>query len=420
MQWFRDVAFRLVVGILNAPSTIANSVLWLIYGPGQNDQPLSDCIQAFDILSDVKPEFAMINQKEYFVNKYIGLKDLSYLDRDDVTLYSVTEQEFIFVRTAPGVDIFDTEEHPFVYNIQHKAAEEMLVATHEAVFQYLRTKPERDGSNIAYLHNPGRCGSTLVANMVAKTGQCEVQSEPTPVLNLSLMMNKKEKPVTRESREYLDLIKSTFLLLCPDVNKKYFIKPWGLETLSLFPLLHQALPGVKEILMCRDLRPTVLSFKKLIPEEWYQSVVPMKVSDLPANYRELWERVKGKEGDADDAFCFLILSEYHAFITETRDRDDIKSYSYESLIAQKELFTRSFLKEIGVGEEHVAAAMSALERDSQANSSTHNKKRTAGVKASVSDQTMEWAVKFAREEFGIELEGEEGRVVNMPHQWNKV
>ena len=44
----------------------------------------------------------------------------------------------------------------------------------------------------------------------------------------------------------------------------------------------------------------------------------------------------------------------------------------------------------------------------------------SGVKASVSDETMEWAVKLAKEEFGIELEGEKGRVVNMPHKWNMV
>ena len=420
MARFTILAYRLVAGILNAPSTIANSVLWLFYGPGKNDQPTSDCIQAFKILYDVKPQFAFINQKEFFVHKFTGLKDLSYLDRDDVTLYSVTEEEFIFVRTTPGINIFDMGEYPFVYNIQHKSAEEMLIATHEAVYQYLKTKPERDGSNIAYLHNPGRCGSTLVANMVSKTKQCEVQSEPTPVLNLSLIFNKKDQPVTRESREYLDLIKATFLLLCPDVNKKYFIKPWGIETMSLFPLLHQALPGIKEMLMCRDVRPTVLSFKKLIPEQIYKSIIPMKMSIQPPNYRDLWEEVKQGEGDPDEAFCFFILSTYHAYIKETRDRDDIKSYSYESLIEHKELFTKSFLKEIGVEEEYVQAAMSALEVDSQAKSSSHNQKRTAGVKASVSDKTMEWAVKFAKEEFGIELEGEKGRVLNMPHQWNKM
>ena len=354
------------------------------------------------------------------MHKFIGLKDLSYLNRDDVSLYSVTEEEFIFVRTTPGINMFDTEEYPFVYNIQHKSAEEMLIATHEAVYQYLKTKPERDGSNIAYLHNPGRCGSTLVANMISKTKQCEVQSEPTPVLNLSLIFNKKDQPVTRESREYLDLIRATFLLLCPDVNKKYFIKPWGIETMSLFPLLHQALPGIKEMLMCRDVRPTVLSFKKLIPEQIYKSIIPMKMSLQPPNYRDLWEKVKRGEGDPDEAFCFFILSTYHAYMEEIRDRDDIKSYSYESLIEHKELFTKNFLKEIGVEEEYVQAAMSALEVDSQAKSSSHNQKRTAGVKASVSDETMEWAVKVAKEEFGIELEGEKGKVVNMPHQWNKV
>ena len=237
------------------------------YGPGQND-PVTGRVRAHSILADMKPKSAIINEKSFLLHKFSGYRDVSYLDREDVTLYSVTEEEFVFLRTTPGVDIFDTEKHPFVYNIQHSSAEELLTAPHSTVFQYLRSKPERDGRNIAYLHNPGRCGSTLVAAMIFRTKQCVVLSEPTPVLHLALMFNRKEYPASRRTTEYVDLVRATLLLLCPDPDQLYFIKPWGLETLSLLPLIHQALPGTREMFMFRAIRPTVLSFKKLVSDIW--------------------------------------------------------------------------------------------------------------------------------------------------------
>ena len=124
-----------------------------------------------------------------------------------------------------------------------------------------------------------------------------------------------------------------------------------------------------------------------------------------------------KHGAGDEVWCFLILSEIHAYILETRDRDDIKSYSYESLLARKEEFTRSFLKDVGIGQEYVESALSALEKDSQANSGSHNQKKMAGVKTTVSGEAMEWASGLARKEFGIEMTVERGQILNVPNQW---
>ena len=418
MSWFSGIALKLVDGILTTPSKIALSVLWLFYGPGRDDFALG-CIQSYDILASVKPSYAMINEKNFFLHKFSGVKDVSYLDREDVTLYCVTEDEFVFVRTSPEVDIFDTEKYPFVYNIQHTSAEELLTAPHQTVFNYLKGKPARDGCNIAFLHNPGRCGSTAVAAMMFKTKQCVVQSEPTPVLSLALMFNKKDFPASRKSTEYLELVRATFLLLCPDPETIYFIKPWGIQTLSLLPLLHQALPGIKEMFMLRSIRPTVFSFKGLGgSQKVFDFMGNMAISWLPVNYRNLWENKK--RGHGDEAFCFLVLSQIHAYLQEVQDRSDIPSYSYESLKEDKEGFTRSLLADVGLGEEYLGAALSALEKDSQANSPSHNRGRTAGVeRTSIPETVMEWAAELARNEFGIEMVGDEGRIVNMPHPWEK-
>ena len=404
-------------GFLDKLSEVLQFIVWLLYGPRKKDL-LEGSVQGYDILADMKPRSAMINEKSFFLHKFIGLKDVSYLDRADVTLYSVTEDEFVFVRTKPEVDIFNTEKHPFIYNIQHSAAEEVLTASHNTVFQYLRSKPERDGKNISYLHNPGRCGSTLVAAMMFSTNQCVVLSEPTPALHLALMFNKKDYPASRKTVEYLEIVRATFLLLCPDPEKLYFIKPWGLQTLSLLPLLNQALPGIKEMFMFRSVQPTVLSFKKLVgSENFFELAGNWAISKFPVNYRNIWEKVK--RGKGDEVWCFLVLSQIHAYMLETQDRTDVRSYSYESLLKNKEAFARSLLKEVGVGEDYLGDALSALDRDSQANSVTHKKEKVAAVKMSIDADAIRWAKEVARNEFGLELVGDDGQISNMTHQWFK-
>ena len=128
--------------------------------------------------------------------------------------------------------------------------------------------------------------------------------------------------------------------------------------------------------MFRSVRPTVFSFKGLIPSENnFNFTGNMAITMLPVNYRNLWE--KKKCGGGDEAWCFLVLSQIHAYLQEVQDRSDIPSYSYESLKENKEGFTRSLLADVGLGEECLGAALSALEKDSQANSPVHNREKAA-------------------------------------------
>ena len=392
-------------------SKVFQPILYLLFGPRRFDSA-PGTVQSYEILADNQSFYAFKHTMGSFLLRFRGLKDVTYIDRGDVTLYTVTEEEFVFVRTRPGVDIYDVEQHPFLYDIQHSSAEELITAPHCTVFQHLKGKLARDGSNIAYLHNCGRCGSTLVATMMHKTKQCVVQSEPTAVINLAWMINEKDYPPSRKSVEYLEIVRATFLLICPDANKLYFIKPWGTHTLSLLPLLNQALPGIKELFMYRSIRPIGLSFKKMFHKLNFQRLGKTAVSLIPINYRVIWDKLKCKHGEK--SFFFVVLCQIHAYMTETQDRDDIKAYCYESLMENKEAFTLSLLQEVGIGVEYLEDALSALKRDSQANSDlTCRKTLSKEHNVTISSDVMEWVVRVAFNEFGIQLEGEEGRVNNI-------
>ena len=398
-------------------SRVFQPVLNSLFGPRISEQSKTK-ISSYTILADIKPFHAIhLREKRSFLLKFGCTKDLTYLDREDVTLYAVSEEEFVFVRTKPGVDLYNMEEHPFLYEIQHSSAVELLTASHGTIFEYLKSKPARDGSNISYVHNHGRCGSTLIATMMFKTKKCIVQSEPNPILSLSLMFNRQGFVVNRNTQKYLDLVRATFLLTCPDPHQLYFIKPWPIHTLSLLPLMKQALPGIRELFNCRSIKNTVISLKKLYGYN-LNGVANNMISLLPVNYRNIWKKIKCGKGD--EAWSFLLLCQVHAFILETQDREDIKTFSYESLVENKEEFTVKLLKEVGFGEECLHDALSALENHSQAKSEIISRLTSlAGVKdVSLSAQVMEWIVRTGNEEFELDIDAESGKFMEFSEKHN--
>ncbi|KAL5260614.1 hypothetical protein ACHWQZ_G010683 [Mnemiopsis leidyi] len=389
---------------------VLQPILSFFFAPRTSEASKNN-LASFRILADIKPHFEVHHRdKRSFLLKFGGWKDLAYLEREDVTLHSVSEDEFVFVRTKPGIDLYNTEEHPFVYEIQHTAAVELLTAPHNTVFEYLRSKPARDGSNISFLYNTGRSGSTLMAAMMYKTKQFVVQSEPNSILQLALIFNDKDFVISRNTTEYVYLVWATFLLTCPDPNKRYFIKPFPCYTISLFPLIKQALPGITELFNYRSILPSLISCKKLFGYNLTRAANRGMLL-LPFNYKNIWKKIKPECDVGEKAFALQLLITVHAFLLETRDREDIKTFSYESLVKDKEEFTVRLLKEVGVGEKFLSDALSALEYHSQAKSDTVNRLTyTSRIKENtVSDGCVEWIRKIAYEELEIEIDKETGR-----------
>lgn len=281
--------------------------------------------------------------------------------------------------------------------------------------RHMRQKTEgRDGSNITLLYNIGRCGSTLVTSMVYRAQQCVVISEPFAVLDIAARFNELDRPVTAECTEYFEMIRCVLLLLAKDPEKLYFMKIHGVATASFLHLVHLALPGTREIFLYRAVKPTLTSFKRLFGPGYLWLIADLLLKYYPIKYRKIWEKV-GKRG-CDKKLLFEIISQMHPFYLEAEQRKEIKSYSYESLLGNKEVFCESLLRDIGIGKEHVPKALTALEKDSQKNS-PFSRDALANRDGNVSEGTFRWARKIAKEEFGIEIEGEDYVVKNFPNSW---
>ena len=389
----------------------------IIFGPRSADKS-GYKVLCYEVVWDWKIMPFQKPGPELFTLKFLGVKDIHCIEQRHVSLYAVREKDFLFVRTASDKDIYDMSRHPFLYTAKQSHARDLMVVSRDMVYDYVRGSDmaERDGSNIAFLHSIGRCGSTLLTNMVYKTRQCRVLSEPWPLLDVLGMISKDGVPEPVEW--HCELLRVTLLLLTLDSNRKYFIKTHSM-VIFLLPLFKKVLPGIKEIFMFRAIRPTITSFKKAFLMDLPFSVIEDSVlKHVPKQFLETWQENRVME--TEHCALFYLLSHVHMFISETADRTDMRSYSYESLLADKHKFCETFLRDIGVGEEFVEIALTAMDQDSQGNSAIgrkqlEDKKNTKEV----SEATLQWAAAVG-EKMGIQLEGADYQFQNMPHQWNRL
>ena len=415
LKTVHDLLTFLLLPLCWSVQFMLQAILNLVFRPRKEDiKP--DSVLSHHVLVNLKLHFAWPNGTDKFLIKFKKVEDISVIEEEDVFLSGVTINEFNFIRTKPGVNVTDMDHHPLFYFSVYDHAIEVITASHDTVYRYLRGKPERDGKNITLLHNIGRCGSTLVAYMIYKTGQCKVLSEPFPLLQSIVLINQLHSSQPTGGEKNLDMLKATLRLLCKIPDERYFIKITGIFTGNSVQLLHQVLPEAKDLFLHRALVPTLLSFRRILGRVYFPPVCwDASLQSLPRKYKRIWEKVK--VSGIHERFFFILLCQMHPYYLESADRKNMQSYSYESILADREGFCKSLLSEIGIGEEYVPLALSALDKDSQANTPISRKRGEEMKGSCITREARDWARMIAKEEFGMEMEGEDCRVSNVPFSW---
>ncbi|KAL5265528.1 hypothetical protein ACHWQZ_G006299 [Mnemiopsis leidyi] len=397
---------------------ISQKVLDLLY-PSSNRTPhQSDQAHCYQVLYDFKKllHYARPNGIQFFLLKYKGMRNISHvMKEDDVTLYNVTPQQFQFVRVVAGVDLRDIIRHPFTCMTSHRHAVEVLIMSHEQGYKYLggRGDENASGHNIVLLHNTGRCGSTLLANMVHRTEEFHVISEPYSLTALSVRISKQTDKTPLDCEENHELLRATLLFLCKDPDKKYLIKVTGIFTGSLLHLTNKALPGIRDIFLHRSLLATVSSWHKILGPLRFTGIAEYGKTFLPLKYRRIWQKVKPSRSYQE--FMFIILCQMHPYFIECENGRNLRAFSYEYLRTNQEDFCVNLLSELGLEKKYVSLALSALDVDSQENSPLKkfnvDKNRTINVPG----EALDWIVRIGQEEFGMEIGRKDGFVKNMPN-----
>ena len=313
------------------------------------------------------------------------------------------------------MDLKDIIQHPFTCMAAHNYAVEIISVSRDQGYKYLagRVEQNKSGSNIVLLHNTGRCGSTLVANMVHRTEQFQVISEPYSLTNLVITLSKQTEHTPLDSEQNLELLRATLLFLCKDPDKKYLIKVCGVFTGSLSHIAHKALPGIREIFLHRSLLATTSSWHKILGPLRFSGLARYGKNLLPIRYRRIWEKVNPL--GSYQGFLFIILCQMHPYYLECGNGRKLKAFSYESLRGNREEFCEKLLCELGLGREYRSLALSALDADSQENSPLKQYNMDKNKIIDISGETLDWIVRIGREEFGIEIGRSDCFVNNMPN-----
>ena len=386
----------------------------LLFGPWKQHTD-NNFFPCYDVLLNFQLNIAWVNGIEWFLLKFSKMVDISVIEEEDVHLYDITLKEFHFARVKNGVDLSDIDKYPITLFASQDHAAEVIIIPREPVYKYLKKKPDRDGSNITIIHSIGRCGSTLIASMVHRTKQCQVLSEPHPLLRFSGMTNRPSDKIPLDSAKNLKLLKAIMILLCKDPGRLYCIKPTGIYTGNLVHLVHKILPRAKELFLYRALRPTISSYKRVFGEVNMSMLTSQGAKELQSiKYRRIFYKIDAAKLNALQQWIFTLLCQMQPFYLECNDRKNLKSYSYESLLHDRERFCRSLLLNIGIEEQYVSTALTAMEKDSQENS-VLSRSKIGGNSDTVPEEVRQWARTVALDEFGIELEGKDCTVSNM--QW---
>ena len=306
-----------------------------------------------------------------------------YVLHPNVSLYCMSNNEAFFVETPVNVDIYSSDENPFLYLAQYnKGINIIKMAVH--TFHALADKIGDPLVPVIWLSNIGRCGSTMLCQVFEKVPGTCVMSEPDVTLNICEMETKNEV----SEKQYEEMLLSSIRILCkPYPNTERFVVKTRSTCASLLMLLSKLYPKqVKQIFMYRNSLETIASYsiaatsysvllRACADNEIISSNLPffrkqfrferqsklLTLSDIPLKTTfeqqvHIWAN-------------FVILGRYAI----SRD-PSILPQKYEDIVANPHQAIQTLFQALEIPSEHVDKAAASLGRDSQRGTAINGKK----------------------------------------------
>jgi len=243
----------------------------------------------------------------------------------------------------------------------------------------------------------GRCGSTVTAAMLYKTGQAVVHAEPGVLRDFLFLHRDNKIPLTSSVTH--DIAADMLRLMSPDVTKTYVIKPKP----NFDPMLKAALPGIREVFIYRNLRSNAQSWKNIGFADIGNIEKNKELYDDPLLQSKNIAVFK-KHGDPwfdlDQTKIYRILVAISSWAAE-HDSGKDHVFQYEELVNDPTDYATRMLTACNIDVCHVPAALTALDQDSQKNSTVSRGKTPKFVP--ISDRAMRIGRRIA-EDMGLVMD----------------
>lgn len=224
-------------------------------------------VHVFDIVARHKIPVSLAS-KANFVLRFNAVKPADYVLANEVSLYSLTDAEAVFVEVDPtDLDrVYGRREDgapsPFLFDSQFALARRVICMT-TSTLHTIAQRIEVDPGRVIVVSNTTRCGSMLLCDVLqsARAGAV-VFREPDALTGVLLLGNMP----TASKRLFLH---SVLRVLCKGVNDGgalrprplVVIKPRG-HCIKLLLDMNAALPGCRHLFLYRDALATIISMTR--------------------------------------------------------------------------------------------------------------------------------------------------------------
>ena len=301
-----------------------------------------------------------------------------YVLQPNVSLYAITNKEAIFVETPVSVNIYSSDVYPFFFVAQFLNATKVIKMSIKDFVSLADKIGDPTASNsVIWLSNTGRCGGTMLCQVIETVPEALVISEPDSPSNVFHLHEYNRFNVS----EYEAVLKSMIRIMCrPHPGKtRFFIKPRSLCTLMMTDIC-KVCPDVRHIFIYRNSLDTIRSWLAVMAFEPYLVVIRACIdavwfSNIFPFYRNVLRlHFTSKRKDGLDmpleltTICMIATfwANQMLFARKMLALDQINvSLKYEHILSRpKESITQIF-ERLGIDTIHTHCAVASLSRDSQ-------------------------------------------------------
>jgi len=262
-----------------------------------------------------------------------------------------------FIETSPDRDIYAA---PFFYDAQYREAKSLISVPIEILQKVLL---EFDIQAVpAFVFSTGRCGSTLLSNLIGFVPEVLSISEPDILTNLCALV----LPDGSQDSIIQSFLKLAVELFLVQTKTKSVLFKFRSEVNILLPFFHSAFPKSKLFFMFRNGESTTKSFFQVA-----QPMIPLfeHRQDLIRQLIPIINTFKAKEErfSADDVFALFWLGSMDMAQKFQQSGIPIHGISYEILLNRTAPVIEELCSiiDVSVNQDQLKDACALLEIDSQ-------------------------------------------------------
>ena len=347
-----------------------NKVMFTFSESAKNTAQLGSVLwkQKFSILSETSP-FDLLCMFTTRVSP-------KYVLRPTVSLYRITKNEAIFVETPEGVNIYDSDIHPFFFAAQFHNATKVIKMTIKE-FVSLAEEIGDPTVPVLWMSNTGRCGKTMLCQVFESAPGTLAIHEPDSITNVHFLNKNK----TFQVSEFKIMLKAAIREMCkprPGVAR-ICIKPrphcspmmadiskLGLDIKQVF-IYRNSLDYLRSWLALMSYDPYRVMLRFSGDTAWFANIFPYLRNILRKYSIHKMEDASDLPLDASTA-CVFAYS-WANQILNARDAmshdQSIFPVKYEDLLSHSTNVVQHLFEHAGVETKHIERAVAALRRDSQ-------------------------------------------------------